>query len=320
MHLVKKIKFMTQKKILILGAGVIGSIYAGRLAAAGNSVTILARNTRLKELQENGLCLKNNKEERIEKIEINTISELKKEDVYDFIFVTLHNAQVSSILPILKDNLSPNIIFMVNTCDGYSEWTAALGEKRVIPAFPGAGGRLNDGIVYYEITSKAVQPTTIGEIDGSKSPRLKELTQILENSRFPIEVSSNMDAWQKTHVAMMCSMINVIYYDGGTNYTVSKNPKAIHQMILALKEAFDFLKKSGVGIVPSNLSFLLFCPFWIIKILIKFAYNTKWAETVIGTPALASPHDYKMLSDDFLKLSSDKGFNLNEFKKLSLPA
>jgi 2-dehydropantoate 2-reductase len=311
---------MTQKKILILGAGVIGSIYAGRLASAGNRVTILARNTRLNELQKKGLSLKNNKKDSIEKIEINTISELKKEDIYDFIFVTLHKAQVSSILPILKNNLSPNIIFMVNTCDGYSEWTAALDEKRVLIAFPGAGGRLNDGIVYYEITSKAIQPTTIGEINGSKSPRLKELTQILESSGFPVEISSNMDAWQKTHVAMMCPMINVIYYDGGNNYSVAKNPKAIHQMVLALKEAFGFLKKSGIGIVPSNLSFLLFCPSLILKLLIKFAYNTKWAETVISTPALASPRDYELLSTDFIKLASDKGFNLIEFKKLSLPA
>jgi ketopantoate reductase len=34
------------KRILIFGTGVIGSIYAGKLALAGNNVTVLARNLR----------------------------------------------------------------------------------------------------------------------------------------------------------------------------------------------------------------------------------------------------------------------------------
>ncbi len=311
---------MNQKKILIFGAGVIGSLYAGRFALAGYNVTMLARNTRLKELQEKGLCIKNNKEEQVEKINIQTISELKKEDVYDFILVTLHKDQVKTILPILQENGSSNIVFMVNTSGGYTEWTSALGENRVIPAFPGAGGKLNNGIVYYEITSKLVQPTTIGEIGGVSTRRLKDFAEILEKSGFPVETSPDMDAWQKTHVAMMCPLVNVIFYDGGNNYSVAKNPKAINQMNLALKEAFGFLKKSGIGIVPSKLSFLLYCPLWILNALFKMAYNTKWAETVISTPALASPHDYEMMSADFIKLAADKGFDLKEFKKLSVPA
>lgn len=36
---------------MIFGAGVIGSIYAVKLSLAGHSVSVLARNTRLKELK-----------------------------------------------------------------------------------------------------------------------------------------------------------------------------------------------------------------------------------------------------------------------------
>ncbi len=307
---------MKQKKILIYGAGVIGSMYAGRFALAGYDVTVLARNTRLKELQEKGLLLKNNKEEKTERPLIKTIGELNPDDVYDFVFITLHKDQVQSILPALQKNKSANMVFMVNTSGGYDAWTSAVGKNRVIPAFPGAGGKLKDGVIYYQISSKSVQATTFGEIDGTTSARVLELSEMLEKSGFPAEICSNMDAWQKTHVAMMCPLVNVIFYDGGTNYTVAKNPEAIHQMILAMKEAFRFIKESGIGIVPSKLGFLLYCPAWILKAILKRAYNTKWAETVISSPALASPHDYEVMSAEFVKLAADKNFDLKEFKKL----
>ena len=37
-------------KILFLGAGVLGSLYAARLKQSGQDVTLLARNTRLKDI------------------------------------------------------------------------------------------------------------------------------------------------------------------------------------------------------------------------------------------------------------------------------
>jgi ketopantoate reductase len=44
-------------KIQVLGAGVMGSIYAGCLARAGHSVTLLARGERLTQLRRRGLVL-----------------------------------------------------------------------------------------------------------------------------------------------------------------------------------------------------------------------------------------------------------------------
>jgi 2-dehydropantoate 2-reductase len=45
-------------KILVYGAGVIGSIFAGKLSLAGNDVTILARGKRYEEISSGGLILK----------------------------------------------------------------------------------------------------------------------------------------------------------------------------------------------------------------------------------------------------------------------
>jgi 2-dehydropantoate 2-reductase len=46
-------------RVLVIGAGVLGSLYAGRLAAAGNEVALFARGSRLAELQGEPLRLVN---------------------------------------------------------------------------------------------------------------------------------------------------------------------------------------------------------------------------------------------------------------------
>lgn len=45
-------------RIAVLGAGVIGSVYAARLADAGHRVTLVARGRRLKRLRTNGLWVR----------------------------------------------------------------------------------------------------------------------------------------------------------------------------------------------------------------------------------------------------------------------
>lgn len=308
---------METKKILIFGAGVIGSVYAGRLALAGHSVSVLARNKRLQELELNGLLIFENGK-KILKANVTVISELETDDIYDYIFVTLRKDQLNEALHVLGQNQSKNFVFMVNTSSGYSDWIGQVGLERVIPAFPGAGGKVENGVVHFSLTSRFIQPTTLGEIDGKTSQRITELAQILSDAGFPTSISKKMDTWQKSHLAMVCPLAYGIYFDGGNNYTFSKNKPAIFQMNKALKEAFSFLKKSGLGVEPLKLNIFRLIPLPILNLLMALIFNTKWAETVISNHALTARGEMEMLFNDFILLAKDKGYQLNELKKLSI--
>lgn len=305
-----------KKNILIYGAGVIGSTFGGLIAKSGENVTILARNKRLQDLKEHGLVLQRIGQTISEKIDVTIVDAIDQDVIFDYVFVTLRNEQVNVALHDLSKINSSCFVFMVNNPSGYSKWIEVLGEDKVLPAFPGAGGNIINGVVNYEIVSPFIQPTTIGELSGKKTDRVVELKKIILKSGFSVAISNNMDVWQKTHVAMVAPLGAVIYYDGGNNYSVSKNKKAIHLMNKALVENFRFLKKSGIGIEPFKLNIIRFLPIPILNILMKYLYNTKWAEVVISNHTLNAVGEMDKISEDFLELAKQYGYNLSEFRKL----
>ena len=289
---------MTEKfKILIYGAGVIGSIYAVKFSNAGHNVSVYARGKRLLALEKKGLLYSENNS--IKQTSITIIDKLNATDIFDYIFVTVRYEQVETALTELAINNSPNIVTMVNNPKGYDHWEKLLGKGRLIPAFAGAGGRIEDSILHYQLTPKIIQAATFGEPDGATTKRIKDLSTIFKSSKIPYSISKNMDAWQKSHLAMVTVLANGIYYDGGNNYTTAKNKKAIRFMSSTLKKNFKTLKEKGIPITPPKLYVFRICPLWIMDICLKTLYNTKFAETLISSHAINAKEEMMILDKAF---------------------
>lgn len=284
-------------KILIYGAGVIGSIYAMKLANAGFNVAVYARGSRLQVLQENGLLYLESGV--VKKASVKILSEVAFNDVYDYIFVTVKHCQMEKALQELTKNKSLNIVTMTNTSNGYQRWIDIIGDNKLIPAFPGAGGKIENNVLIYQITSKLVQPTTFGELNGEKTHRIHSLNKILRLSKIPCNISENMDVWQKCHLAMVIPLANGIYFDGGDNYTTSRNKKACCFMSGALKKNFDAIKDIGLPITPIKLNVFRILPQWLISFVLCHVYNTKFAETLINSHAQNARDEMEELNEEF---------------------
>ena len=123
------------KNILIFGAGVLGSLYAARLKQSGHDVTLLARNTRLKDIEEQGVVLQHALTGKTEIVSVRVVEHLNDNDTYDLIVVLVRKNQLASVLPLLAaHNATRNILFMVNNPSGYVDWADAVGRK-VDPRF-----------------------------------------------------------------------------------------------------------------------------------------------------------------------------------------
>ena len=101
-------------RILVIGAGVIGSYLAADLFASGRDVTILARGEWADTLEKNGLVIDPLFSPRKKKYRIPVIRELKTDDIFDVIFVVMRYTQIESLIPDLAANGSKNIAFVGN--------------------------------------------------------------------------------------------------------------------------------------------------------------------------------------------------------------
>ena len=128
-------------RILVCGAGVIGTLYAGRLRNAGHQVTVLARSSRLADIRRYGLVLEQVQTGAQSVTQVDTVEQLAAEDVYDMALITVRKDQLAGIMPDLIANKKiPTLVFMFNNPLGFTGLADDLGSDRVVLGFPGAGG------------------------------------------------------------------------------------------------------------------------------------------------------------------------------------
>ena len=250
-------------RLLIYGAGVIGCWYAVLFSKAGYDTTIYARGKRLILLQKEGLCYE--LKGKIHKANVKIIECLENTEHYDFIFLTVKENQVHTALVELSHNISPNIVTMVNTIEEYKNWEKLCGEDRIIPAFPGAGGSFRDGILKAALTPYIIQPTTFAEINGERTQRLDNLSQIMEKSKIPYQIVKNMHNWQLCHLAMVVPIADA-YYMAENPQMVWKEDKVMQKTAMQIKHNFRMLHKLGIVLSPRKMNVFCLLPTWILKI------------------------------------------------------
>jgi 2-dehydropantoate 2-reductase len=128
-------------KILVYGAGPLGSLFAAKLHEAGHDVSLLARGQRLADLIEYGIVLVDTQTGRKMVAHPRLVERLTPEDAYDLVLVIMRKNRALEILPILAVNQhTPNVLFLMNNAAGPGELVEALGQERVMMGFPMAAG------------------------------------------------------------------------------------------------------------------------------------------------------------------------------------
>jgi 2-dehydropantoate 2-reductase len=191
---------------------------------------------------------------------------------------------------------------MLNNATGPGQMVADLGCQRVLLGFPGAGGTREGNLIRATVLSGVLQPTCLGELDGSSTPRVRKIAHLLKAAGFPTVVRSNMDAWLKTHVALISPIANALYMMDGNIHQLAHDRESVQLMLRAIREGFQVLHSLDVPVTPSRMRVLELIPEPLIVPLLQRLLDTKYAELVIARHANAARDEMKQIADEFREL------------------
>ncbi len=283
----------------MIGAGVNGSVCAARLFERGVDVTVLARGKRLAEVESNGIVIENPFSLKRTVARVRVIGELAAGDTYDYILVVVRRNQVAELLPTLAANTSPNVVFMNNNLNGPAEIVAALGPQRPMLGSVFAGGK-RDGDIIRAMGpfDHSLMPTPFGEIDGTITPRLKRLVELLNRAGLRAKVSPHIVDYLATHAAGVAALVPLVMKHGNDIKALARSAEDLKLAASAMRETVPLLKALGHKIVPAGQQILAVTPVFVLAFLLRLLRNSKFGEVGAAWHVQQAPEEMLALADD----------------------
>ncbi len=301
-------------RILVIGAGVNGCACATELYKAGINVTILARGKRYEDIKTEGIIIENpfNNKRSITKVPV--INELQSEDIYDYILVIIRKNQISALLPVLANNKSPNVVFMGNTLSIPDEYIKAIGKDRVLMGSVFAGGRREDNIIKAFIVKSIAG--AVGEVDGTITPRLIRLKNILRKGGFKSKTSTNIVDAIITHAAgVPVFALSVMKYNLNLR-ELTKSTEDLFLIVDATRESYSVIKALGYKILPKSTNIIYIIPRFIQVALLRILLKTRIVEVGGVYHVSQAPDEMNFLAGELKDLVEKSGLPVPAIRKV----
>jgi 2-dehydropantoate 2-reductase len=126
-------------KVLVFGAGVIGSYYATKLYQSKIDVTIIARGENFFTHQRT-----------VSKIRI---VDKPDNEAYDLVMVVVQMVHINNVLPVLSEfKNAKSFLFIGNNINGFEKISKHLGHDKILAGFGAIGGKRDGYKVIYADT------------------------------------------------------------------------------------------------------------------------------------------------------------------------
>jgi 2-dehydropantoate 2-reductase len=252
--------------MLIVGTGVIGTVYGAHVAAAGHQVSVLSHGPRTGEVAAGGMCARNVLGG--ERTDAGTDVVPDAAGDYDVVLVAVRRDQLASAcaeLAVLAGK--PAVVFFGNNPAGRAAIPGDLPGDAYL-GFPGIGGVMADGIADYVRIRQ--QPTALPQ---SADSRLAALESALAGRGFAIQRVADMDGWLAYHAAFVACVAAALYRCGTDPVRLAADRPVLTLMCQAITGAFAGLRGQGTAGLPRNLA-VLHSP------LLKAVAVRYWARTM----------------------------------------
>jgi 2-dehydropantoate 2-reductase len=252
-------------KIAVVGAGAIGGYLGAKLSLAGEDVTFIARNKNLAAINANGfrLILEDGSEQHA--TGVRAVQAMADAGPQDAVLLTLKAHQVRDVLPDLRALFGPDTM-VVTMINGLPWWyfhkLAGPYEGRQLESVDPGGviaahiepERVIGSVVYpaSELVAPGVVKViegnrfTLGEPDGSRSPRIEALSQAMMKAGFKSPVSKDIrgEIWVKLWGNLSFNPISALTH--ATLEDICRFPASRELAASMMREAQAVAEKLGV--------------------------------------------------------------------------
>ena len=236
-------------KIAIFGSGGVGGYFGGRLAAAGEDVTFIARGTHLAALQQGGLHI-DSPNGALHLSTVQATDDPVMVGPVDVVLFTVKLYDVDAAAAALKPMIGPNtvVITLQNGVDAVDMVAKHVGAEHVAA-----------GVAYIVIVidqpghlrHTTAQQLVFGERDGTRSPRLVAFEEAGIRAGFQATASTTMetDLWIK--------FVRLATWSGMTTVTrssmavVRDNAELFAMMMAGIDETIAVGRAHGIVFPPT---------------------------------------------------------------------
>lgn len=196
-------------RVVVVGAGAIGGFIAGALAKSGTDVAVVARGSHLKALREKGLEVESDLGSF--HITLPAVADLRELDPPDVVFASFKAHHWEDALPQFE-RVARSHTLIVPLQNGVPFWyfpdrslhsvdpggriLRTFSYDRIIGAVVHASGNIpSPGVVHQ--SGGMLYP--LGELDGSVTPRVREISGLFEKAGMhaPVEANIRRMVWRK---------------------------------------------------------------------------------------------------------------------------
>src|SRR5271167_932684 len=296
-------------RVLIIGRGVVGTIYGWALTKAGVDVTHVVRKAGLPDTDILDLLdlrpgySRNTQASYMPK----TVAQISPSDGFDLVIVaTKHYQAAQAIQQYLPG--APDAIFLLFTAnwDGPGEMDHLLPRSSILWGYAAASGGPDDrGTLIVTVNPKV----RFGTLEGSDPEKFKAVTELFQKAGFRLDIKPNIIEWLWVHHAINAGGIGICLWAGGIA-EATRSFTTLRLGALATREALDVVAARGVDLerYPDARS-VLHTPVWLASLAVMYAIRfTEKGRRLLGASHFAhSPEEMKCYYFDVLNTGESLG-------------
>jgi 2-dehydropantoate 2-reductase len=296
-------------KVLIVGRGVVGTIYGWALSQAGIDVTHVVRKDGLAPavtLDLLDLRPGYAKHARVTYAP-KTVLQIAPSDGFDLVIVaTKHYQAAEAIWQYLPGAPGATFLLFTANWDGTEEIDRLLPRSAILWGYAAASGGPDDRGVLVATVAPTVR---FGKLEGSDPGKFQAVTELFQQAGFALEVKSNIIEWLWVHHAINAGGIGICLWAGGIA-EATRSLKMMRLGVWAIREALYVVAARGVDLklYPDSRS-VLKVPVWLagLPIFCAVRFTEKGRRLLRASHFAHSPDEMRQYYFDVLDTGEKLG-------------